>query len=103
MKDCVHCVFAYNDDKGCFCRHAGVERYIDKPLITFCDHFWERRRNMTDIGYNFIIKKIREQYVEMPANVDMTFEELRGWMNGYAVCRDTIISMLEQMAKGQRD
>lgn len=54
---------------------------------------------MTNIGYDFIEKTIKELVFDVPSG--MSLDELKAWVAGLEHCRDTVLELLNDMKKGQ--
>lgn len=60
--------------------------------------------NLTDIGYENIIKRILSDTVEMPDYVGkMTSSDLTLYLNGYATAQKRIVQMIRELSEGPGD
>ena len=40
--------------------------------------------------------RIKHIYVQMPYSPDLTVAEMQGWMNGYGVCHQEVLKILDR-------
>ena len=65
---------------------------------------YEGDDNLTDIGYENIIKRILSDTVEMPDYVGkMTSSDLTLYLNGYATAQKRIVQMIRELSEGPGD
>lgn len=57
---------------------------------------------MTEEGWNWILSKIITMPVELPKGPLIAIEA-KAWMDGYLKAQTDILTMLEEMRKGQKE
>ena len=57
---------------------------------------------MTEAGWNWILSKITTMPVEMPKG-PMIAIEAKAWMDGYLKAQTDILTLIEEMRKGQKE
>lgn len=56
-------------------------------------------RELTEIGFDYLISTIREQPVIPPAG--MNVEMLQGWIDGYAEAQQAVIDVINDYREGK--
>lgn len=54
---------------------------------------------MTEIGFEYIEKKIKEFVFNVPSG--MSIEELKAWLAGLEYFKNTVLELLDDMKRGQ--
>lgn len=56
---------------------------------------------MTNIGYDFIEKNIKELVFNVPSG--MSIEEIKAWLAGLEYFKNTVLELLDDMKRGQNE
>ena len=69
------------------------QRFIAKEPVLFT----ERREEVTDYGYDYIIEQIKQTPAELPSAGYYNATELSAWIEGYKACYDNNIALIESI------